>query len=108
MTETRKLPRKTIIWISVLAALAVVYFLMNMVAKQGQVENALNAMNIKYDKLKVFTSASVKHNESGVNGYQFTVRYNKLDSGELCKGFVIILNNGQYVNDVECKKEDLW
>jgi hypothetical protein len=108
MTETRKLPRKTMIWISILAVSAVVYFLMNMVAKQGHVEKALDAMNIKYEKLKVFTSASVKHNESGVNGYQYTVRYNRQDSGELCKGFVIILNNGKYVNDVECKKEELW
>ena len=49
MTETRKLPRKTILWISILATLAVVYFLMNMVAKQGQVENALDEI---YKKIR--------------------------------------------------------
>lgn len=108
MTETRKLPRKTIIWITIIIIIGVGYFLLNMVAKQTQVENALANMNVPYEKLKVFTSSSIKHNETGIKGYQFTVRYINSQTKELCKGFVVALDNGEFVQDVICKKEELW
>ncbi len=104
--ETRKMPRKTIITISIIIVLAVFYFLMNMVSKQTQVETALKNLNINYKNLKVFTSASVKHNETGTNGYQFTVRFTNIDTNEFCKGFILVLNDGQHIPDLVCEKED--
>ena len=106
MIQTRKLPRKTIIVISIMIAIGISYFLLNVMAKLEHVEKALEEMGVEYTNLKVFTTAGVKHNESDQNGYQYTIRYYDTSKQELCKGFLIILNNGEKINDVECKKED--
>ncbi|QOG11854.1 hypothetical protein [Arcobacter sp. FWKO B] len=106
MIETRKMPRKTVLWITTLIVLAVLYFIINMISKQTQVETALEHLNINYKGLKVFTSASVKHDESGINGYQFTVRFTNTDTNEFCKGFIIVLNDGRHITDLACEKED--
>jgi len=102
--EIRKIPRKTIIIITVLIILGIIAYMMNEMGKAGKAAYVLN--KIGYQNIKNVTVAKIikfRNEDTGIEGYKYTVRFKTTDTKQDCRGFVWADFKNNILQDIECK-----
>lgn len=102
--EVRKLPKKTIIIISVMALMCVIGFVFIQQTKNMKMEEVLGSLGHKNIKdIKVINKMSVEDRETKVKSTVYKVMFNDIDLKKQCMGFVLRSNHGKYSKDLDCK-----
>lgn len=103
--EVRKLPKKTIIIIGIMALLAIVGFIFIQQTKSLKMEEVLKTLGHKNTSdIKVINKLSVEDKETKVKSTVFKVIFKDNDLNKECIGFVHRSNDGtKYNKDFDCK-----
>lgn len=103
--EKRPLPKSTIIGLSVLIGLTVLYVIYNTFMQSSKVEKVLKANGHEHiENVSVYASHEVKSEETKEKGQQLTVSFDDLKMKQHCKGFIIIMNKSdKVIKDLDCK-----
>lgn len=102
--EVRKLPKKTIITISVMAGICFIGFLFIMYTKSMKMEEVLSTLGHKnISDIKVINKMSVEDRETKVKSTVYKVAFFDKNLNKECSGFVHRSNHGEYSKDIDCK-----
>ena len=102
--NVRKLPRKTIIIISVLFLLGLMVFLSLKTLKEQKLTEIIQTLghtNIK--EVKVINKLSVEDKTTRYKSTVYKVMFNDLDLKQTCIGFIHREKNNTYTKDLNCK-----
>ena len=100
----RKLPKKTVILISIMALLCIVGFVFIQQTKSMKMEEVLKTLDHKNVKnVKVINKMNVEDRETRVKSTVYKVIFDDLDLKKQCVGFIIRGNHGKYSKDLDCK-----
>lgn len=102
--QTRKLPKKTVITISIIVILGILTFVTLQtlkVEKFSEVLFELDHKNIK--NLKVVNKQSVEDMQTKFKTTVYKVVFDDLDLNKNCIGFIYRDKNGNYIKDIDCK-----
>ncbi len=102
--SVRKIPKKTVFLIIVMAIIAVVGFVFVTATKNMKMEEVL--MTSGHQNIKSITVAnvlSVEDKETKIKSTVYKVNFTDLDLNKKCIGFVHRSNNGKYTKDIDCK-----
>lgn len=102
--EVRKLPKKTLIIISIMTLLCIVGFVVIQQTKSMKMEEILNTLDHKnVENVKVINKINAEDKETKLQSTVFKVIFNDLDLKQECIGFIIRSNRGKYSKDLDCK-----
>ena len=103
--EVRKLPKKTIVFIIILALLGIIWFILVSYGQATKVTKVLDQLGFKHvSNVKVYANHQFVREDINVNGYKYTVSFKNLDTNEQCKGFVLKDFKNNVTKDLICKK----
>jgi len=102
--EVRKLPKKTIIIITVMCLLALVAFLVLKDLKEQKLTEIVGILGYKnISHIEVINKLSVEDKETRFKSKVFKIRFFDKDLDKTCIGFIHIGKNNQYTEDLDCK-----
>ena len=102
--EVRKLPKKTVVLISVMSLILVVGFLLVMNSKNLKMEEILHSLGYNaITDVKVINKLSVEDKQTKEKSTVYKVAFTKIPSQQECVGFVHRDNKGTYSKDIDCK-----
>lgn len=102
--KVRKLPKKTLVLITIMALICIVGFVFIQQTKSMKMEEILNSLGHKNVKnVKVINKLNTEDRETKVNSTVFKVVFDDIDLKKECIGFVIRSNRGKYSEDIDCK-----
>lgn len=102
--QVRKLPKKTVIIISIIIAIAFVIFYVIKDLKEKRITEVLATIgytNIK--QLKVINKLEVEDSETRYKSSVFKVIFYDNDLNQSCIGFIHQEKNKQYTKDLNCE-----
>lgn len=102
--QVRKLPKKTVIIISILIAIAFIIFYVIKDLKEKRITEVLTTIgytNIK--QLKVINKLEVEDSETRYKSSVYKVIFYDNDLNQSCIGFIHQERNQQYTKDFNCK-----
>lgn len=102
--QVRKLPKKTVIIISIIIAIAFIIFYVIKDLKEKMITEALATIgytNIK--QLKVINKLEVEDSETRYKSSVYKVIFYDNDLNQSCIGFIHQEKNKQYTKDFNCK-----
>lgn len=103
-TKIRKMPKKTVVVISIIALIAVVGFIFITTTKNMKMQEVLSTMNHKnITNIKVINKLSVEDKETRVKSTVYKIAFKDLDLKQDCVGFIHRNNYGKYSKDLDCK-----
>ena len=101
--EVRKLPKKTIIIISILIFLFIVGFLFINFTKQAKMEEVLSSHGYKnVSDVIVYNVSQVQDDATNKQGSLYKIGFTNLDTKQKCMGLIFKISGG-YKKDIECK-----
>ena len=89
-TEIRKIPKKTIFLMIILALLGVIWYFLVAFGQTNKVTKILHKLG--YDKVvdvKVYANHQFIRDDINVKGYKYTISFTNIETNEECKGFVL-------------------
>lgn len=102
--EVRRLPKKTVIIISVIIILAVGIFLTLKNLKEQKMTEIIATLNHKNIKdMEVINKLSVEDKETRYKSTVYKVRFFDNNLNKTCIGFIHIGKNRKYSKDFDCK-----
>ena len=102
--EIRKIPRKTIFIILLIALIGISGFIFIKTTKNMKIEEVLSTLGHKnISDIKVINKLSVEDKETKVKSTVYKVAFKELDLNKECIGFVHRSNHGKYSKDIDCK-----
>lgn len=102
--EVRKLPKKTIIIICVMAVICFIGFLFITYTKNVKMEEVLSTLGYKnISDIKVINKMSVEDKDTKVKSTVYKVAFFDKAINKECVGFVHRSNHGEYSKDIDCK-----
>lgn len=102
--EVRKLPKKTVITISVIIALALAIFLFLKIMKEQKMIEILATLGHKnVNNMQVINKLSVEDKETRYKSTVYKVRFVDNSINKTCVGFIHIGKNRKYSEDFDCK-----
>lgn len=102
--EVRKLPKKTMIIISVMVAIAAIAFLFLKDLKEKKMIEILTSIGHKNVKsIEVINKLTVEDKETRYKSKVFKVRFFDNSTNKTCVGFIHIGKNNKYSKDFDCK-----
>jgi len=102
--EVRKLPKKTMITISVIVALALAIFLFLKIMKEQKMIEILATLGHKnVNSMEVINKLSVEDKETRYKSKVYKVRFVDNSINKTCVGFIHIGKNSKYSKDFDCK-----
>jgi len=103
--EVRKLPKKTIIYMTVIAIFGVLWFFMVSYGQTNKVTKILHTLGYKnIENVKVYANHEFLREDINVKGYKYTISFTNLDAKENCKGFVLKDFKKNVTKDLNCEK----
>jgi len=102
--EVRKLPKKSIIIIVIMALACALGFLFITITKSVKIGEVLSTLGYKnIENVHVVNKMSVEDKETRVKSTVYKVVFHDKDLNKQCIGFVIRSNRGKYSKDIDCK-----
>lgn len=102
--EVRKLPKKTVIIISIMAGICFIGFLFINFTKSEKLEEVLATLGHKnIINTKVINKMRVEDKETKMKSTVYKVIFYDNDLKKECIGFVHRANRGKYSKDIDCK-----
>ncbi len=103
-TQIRKMPKKTIVIISLVAIIAIVGFIFITTTKNMKMKEVLSTLEHKnISDIKVINRLSVEDKETKVKSTVYKVTFKDMDLDKNCIGFIHRSNKGKYSKDIDCK-----
>ena len=103
MHDTRPIPKKTVIIISILIICGLFFYI---VAQSGKITKAQKALEkvgyTNIENVKVAAVNKFQNSDTNIEGYKYTVRFTDLTTNTQCKGFIWIDFKRNIHNDFEC------
>lgn len=102
--EVRKLPKKTVIIIAIMAIIGLLIFLGTQNLKEQKISEIIATLghdNIK--DMQVINKLSVEDKETRYKSKVYKVRFFDLTQNKTCVGFVHMGRNKEYSKDFDCK-----
>ena len=105
MIETRKLPKKTIIIISVIIFIALILMYILSTLKELKVKEYLERVGYKsVQNITVYNKSKVQDDKTKQKGYLFKIKFEDLNNKKICKGLIFIYNKKDIPKtDIDCK-----
>jgi hypothetical protein len=102
--ETRPLPKKTIILITIVIICGIVGYILNEISKSIKATKVLHSMGYKnIENVYVAKISKFQNNETNIQGKKFTLRFKNLDTNKECKGFLWADFKNNILHDFDCK-----
>lgn len=102
--EVRKLPKKTIIYIIIMAAICFAGFYFIITSKNMKMEEVLGTLGHKnITNTKVINKLSVEDKETKLKSTVYKVIFYDNNLKKECIGFIHRSNKGIYSKDIDCK-----
>ncbi len=102
--EVRKIPKKSIIIITVITVLIVIGFLFITLTKSMKMEEVLSSLGYKnISDVRVINKLSVEDKETKIKSTVYKVTFHDNTLNKECIGFVHRGNRGGYSKDIDCK-----
>ncbi|HFU76147.1 MAG TPA: hypothetical protein ENK66_07870 [Arcobacter sp.] len=104
--EVRKIGLKTYIYMGIIVLLGIVFFLLAQNGKAMKAKEILktlgytNVQNVQVYSIKDFENVDTK-----IQGKQYSIRFNNLNTSETCKGFIIKDFKHNVDQDLICTKD---
>ncbi len=103
--ETRKLPKKTVVYLIILGILGVVWLVAISYGQTSKVTKILHTLGYEnVTKVKVYAYHEFIREDINVKGFKYTVSFIDHDANEECKGFVLKDFKRNVTKDLICKK----
>lgn len=102
--NVRKLPKKTVILISIMIAIAIAIFLFLKTLKEDKMSEIIATLghpNVK--EMQVINKMSVEDKETRFKSKVYKVRFFDTNLNKTCVGFIHIGKNKKYSKDFDCK-----
>ncbi len=102
--EVRPIPKKTLIYIAILA---VAGLLGMFIVKDGKAKKATKILTqlgyTKVSDVSVFAKTGFLDEATNVKGYQYSLKFIDLTTHKKCRGFILKDFKGKVAQDLECK-----
>ena len=103
-TEVRKLPKGTIIIISIMVAIVAAFYIFTSTLKEDKLTEVLNFLGHKnISDVQVINKLRVEDKETKYKTKVYKVKFFDDDLNKTCIGFVHFGRNNQYNEDIDCK-----
>jgi len=103
--QVRKLPRKTIIIITIMALICILGFLFINFTKNEKMKDILSTLGHEYiTNIKVINKMGVEDKETKIKSTVYKVIFYDNYMKKECIGFIHKSNRGKYSKDLDCKK----
>ncbi|MCG3678238.1 hypothetical protein L5F07_03085 [Aliarcobacter butzleri] len=102
--EVRKLPKKTVIIISLIVSIAIVIFLVQKTLKEQRFAEILGTLGHKnITELKIINKLNVEDVQTKLKSNVFKVKFFDKDLNQTCIGFLHKEKDDLYSKDFDCK-----
>ncbi|MPL62510.1 hypothetical protein SDC9_08130 [bioreactor metagenome] len=102
--EVRKLPKKTVIIISLIVSIAIVIFLVQKTLKEQRFAEILATLGHKnITELKIINKLNVEDVQTKLKSNVFKVKFFDKDLNQTCIGFLHKEKDDVYSKDFDCK-----
>lgn len=102
--EVRKLPKKTVIIISLLVSIAIVIFLVQKTLKEQRFAEILATLgHTNITELKIINKLNVEDVQTKLKSNVFKVKFFDKDLNQTCIGFLHKEKDDLYSKDFDCK-----
>ncbi len=102
--KVRKMPRSTMIYISILVIAGIIGFFIVMSGKETKVEKILAEVGYpKVANVTVFGEHEFMNKDTHIKGKQYSIEFTDLNTGKTCRGFVFRDYKRNNMKDLECK-----
>ena len=102
--EVRKLPKKTVIIISLIVSIAIVIFLVQKTLKEQRFAEILGTLgHTNITELKIINKLNVEDVQTKLKSNVFKVKFFDKDLNQTCIGFLHKEKNDLYSKDFDCK-----
>ena len=102
--EVRKLPKKSVILISLIVSIAIIGFLFIRTSKNMKIEEVLYKLGHQnISSIKVINKMGVEDKDTRVKSTVYKVAFYDNSLKKECVGFIHRSNNGKYSKDIDCK-----
>lgn len=103
-TEVRKLPKKTVITITIIVAIALAMFLVLKDLKEKKMSEILATLGHKNtNNIEVINKLRVEDTKTRYKSTVYKVRFLDSDLNKTCIGFIHIGRHKEYSKDLDCK-----
>ncbi|MCG3685067.1 hypothetical protein [Aliarcobacter butzleri] len=102
--EVRKLPKKTVIIISLIVSIAIVIFLVQKTLKEQRFAEILGTLgHTNITELKIINKLNVEDVQTKLKSNVFKVKFFDKDLNQTCIGFIHKEKDDLYSKDFDCK-----
>ncbi|XPS39779.1 hypothetical protein ACN2C3_09130 [Aliarcobacter butzleri] len=102
--EVRKLPKKTVIIISLIVSIAIVIFLVQKTLKEQRFAEILGTLgHTNITELKIINKLNVEDVQTKLKSNVFKVKFFDKDLNQTCIGFLHKEKDDLYSKDFDCK-----
>lgn len=102
--EVRKLPKKTVIVISLIVSIAIVIFLVQKTLKEQRFAEILGTLgHTNITELKIINKLNVEDVQTKLKSNVFKVKFFDKDLNQTCIGFLHKEKDDLYSKDFDCK-----
>ncbi|MCR1814964.1 hypothetical protein [Aliarcobacter butzleri] len=102
--EVRKLPKKTVIIISLIVSIAIVIFLVQKTLKEQRFAEILETLgHTNITELKIINKLNVEDVQTKLKSNVFKVKFFDKDLNQTCIGFLHKEKDDLYSKDFDCK-----
>ncbi|MFW2591933.1 hypothetical protein ACOTWK_04560 [Aliarcobacter butzleri] len=102
--EVRKLPKKTVIIISLIVSIAIVIFLVQKTLKEQKFAEILGTLgHTNITELKIINKLNVEDVQTKLKSNVFKVKFFDKDLNQTCIGFLHKEKDDLYSKDFDCK-----
>lgn len=102
--EVRKLPKKTVIIISLIVSIAIVIFLVQKTLKEQRFTEILGTLgHTNITELKIINKLNVEDVQTKLKSNVFKVKFFDKDLNQTCIGFLHKEKDDLYSKDFDCK-----
>jgi len=102
--ETRPIPKKTIIIISILIILGIVFYFINEMGKSMKATKVLYYIGYKnVSDVHVARMTKFRNENTNIEGFKYTVKFHNDDTNQQCHGFLWADFKHNVIHDFDCK-----
>lgn len=103
--EVRKLPKKSIIYISIIFILAVIVLFLQSFSTQEEVKKHLSKIGYEnVGDITVYNKSKMNDEETKGNGKLYKIKFTNINTNQICNGLIFINKFKKIKEDLDCEK----
>jgi hypothetical protein len=102
--QTRPIPKKTIVIISILIILGIVFYFVNEMGKSVKAAKVLNYIGYKgVSNVHVAAMTKFRNAQTSIEGFKYTVKFHNDETNQNCHGFIWADFKNNVIQDLDCE-----